>query len=98
MSTAPIIAPAAQTDIETAYHWYESIQVGTGDPFLSDLQAALGVIERTPELYGVVNRRTRAAPLASHKFIVYYRIDDGRITVTAVRHASGNPRTWQRRP
>lgn len=65
--------------------------------FLDELRDHFAVISQNPQQYGLVNRATRAAPLPNSKFIVYYRAETNQVVVTAVQHASADPRKWQRR-
>ena len=97
MSLPTFLTPDAQDDIDAATAWYESIQVGTGDPFLADFFAVLASIGQMPEIFGILHRRTRAAPLAHHKYNIYYRVESDKVIITAVQHASADPKKWQRR-
>ena len=42
---SPIFRPAAAADVEDAYRWYETQQIGLGDGFLDGVRAALEAIE-----------------------------------------------------
>ncbi len=97
MSLPVFITTDAQADIDDAHVWYEAHQPGRGDDFLNELRDRLDDIGRTPDLYGRVDRRTRAAPLPASQFVVYYRVEPNRVRVIAVQHARANPRSWQRR-
>lgn len=97
MSLSSAITAAARSDIDDAYAWYEAQQSGRGDYFLAELQDLLAEIGRAPEQYGRVHLQTRAAPLPTSKFVIYYRIERLCFVVTAAQHASAHPRKWQRR-
>ena len=97
MSLPITITPDARSDMDAAHAWYESIQPGSGEAFNDDVSATITTIGQTPELYGRVNRTTRAAPLADHKYVVYYRIEADCVLVVAVMHARADPKRWNRR-
>jgi plasmid stabilization system protein ParE len=97
MSLPIALTPDARDDIDDARAWYEVQQTGRGDAFLDEVRDQLTVIEQNPHQYGLVSRKVRAAPLPASKYIIYYRIETNQVVVTAVMHASANPRNWQRR-
>lgn len=97
MSLPFIIRPLARTDIDAAYDWYEAQQLGRGDEFLVELYERIHDVCETPELYGRVLRKTRAARLHRSKYIIYYRIEMNRVIVSAVQHARVHPDRWKRR-
>lgn len=47
-------SPAAATDLEAAYRWYEDQRQGLGLQFTDCVLACLERIRRTPEIYGKV--------------------------------------------
>jgi plasmid stabilization system protein ParE len=97
MSLDYLISPEARDDIDAAHTWYESQTVGRGDAFLVELTEMITQLRSAPETYGQVRGATRAAPLPSSNYIVYYRVEPDRVRVIAVQHASADPRRWQRR-
>ena len=97
MSLPTRITPAARSDIDSALEWYESIQLGSGDAFADDVRVTIAAVGQTPEQFGRVNSTTRAAPLADHKYIVYYRVEEDCVLITAVMHARANPKRLRRR-
>lgn len=97
MSTPVASTAEARDDIDDARDWYERQQPGRGDVSLDELRLHLDALAQNPQLYGLVSRYVRAAPLPGSKFIVYYRVEPSQVVVTAVLHASADPRKWQRR-
>ncbi len=97
MNRAYLIRPAARTDIDAAYDWYEEIQVGRGDEFLVELYERIQDIREMPERFALVRKTVRAAMLPKSKFVVYYRIADDVILIGAVLHARTHPNKWKRR-
>jgi hypothetical protein len=51
----------------------------------------------TPELFGRVRGRIRAASLPVSQFVIYYRIEQSGVVVIAVQHARANPGRLKRR-
>ncbi len=97
MSLAHEFRPAANADVVDAYHWYEAQQAGRGDEFLVELQERVATVCASPELYGRVRGRMRAAPLPHSRYIPYYRVDGLLLVILAVQHERADPRRWQGR-
>lgn len=97
MSTPVVVTADATDDINDARDWYENQQAGRGDAFLDEVRDQFDQIGQNPQLFGLVNRNTRAAPLPNSKFIVYFRIEPNQVVVVAVQHAAADPRKWKRR-
>ncbi len=83
---------AARHDIDEAYHWYETQQAGRGDEFLGELVGRVNDVCAAPELFGRVRGEVRAAPFPKSNFILYYRIESGRVVILAVLHERADPR------
>jgi plasmid stabilization system protein ParE len=97
MSLDYLISPEARDDIDGAHEWYEAQTLGRGDAFIVELTEVITQLRATPEMYAILRGVTRAAQLPNSKYLVYYRIEPGRIKVTAVQHAAAEPKKWQRR-
>lgn len=97
MSLDYLISPEARDDIDRTYAWYEAQAPGRGDAFLTEVADMVARLRVNPALYGLLDGRTRAAPLPNSKYIVYYRIEPNRVRVVAVQHATADPRKWRRR-
>jgi hypothetical protein len=55
-----IFRPAAAADVEEAYHWYESKQLGIGAEFLEEVQATVSAVQANPEQFPVIHRSNSA--------------------------------------
>jgi plasmid stabilization system protein ParE len=97
MSLPYIIRPRAREDIDAAHLWYELQTTGRGDAFLIELRDLIDAVCSSPERFGRVRGEVRAAPLPHSKFIMYYRVEAGIVSILAVLHAAADPRKWQRR-
>jgi plasmid stabilization system protein ParE len=89
--------PEAQDDVDEAYAGYEQRAAGLGERFLEVLRDQFDQIQANPELYGVLHRDVRAAPLRRFPYVVYYRVETDRILVVAVQHGRRSSRAWQGR-
>jgi len=92
-----VLQPEAEEDIRDARRWYESQVPGLGDDFLRAVEARLTRIERTPELYAVVDEETRRARVRRFPFAIYYEIEEEQVIIYAVWHHRRDPHGWQRR-
>jgi plasmid stabilization system protein ParE len=97
MSLPVILRPEAEAEIEDACDWYESQREGLGSEFLRVLDAAFAVIARQPELYAILYRQARRAPLRRFPYSIIYVAQRDHIDVVACFHASRAPRRWQQR-
>ncbi len=60
-----LFTPAAESDVEEAYSWYEAQRPGLGDAFRRALDVAVASIDDQPESYAVLHRNTRRVLLPS---------------------------------
>lgn len=93
----PIVRPAASADVEHAYRWYETQQIGLGEEFLAAADAVMQSVVANPQQFPVVHRRTHRALFRRFPYGLYYRIVDDQIVVLACMHARRDPRRWQSR-
>ncbi|MEM7468824.1 MAG: type II toxin-antitoxin system RelE/ParE family toxin [Pseudomonadota bacterium] len=87
----------ARTDIDRAARWHESKQVGLGQEFLDEVEAAFARIADNPKSYAELHRSARRALLRRFPFGVFYRLVGDVAVVVAVTHSSRDPNEWQRR-
>jgi plasmid stabilization system protein ParE len=92
-----VLQPEAEEDIRSTRHWYEQQAPGLGLEFLRAVEAGVARIERTPDLYAVVDENTRRARLRRFPFAIYYEIETDQLVVYAVWHHRRDPRGWQQR-
>jgi plasmid stabilization system protein ParE len=97
MNYALVLRLEARTELDQAYRWYESQEVGLGDDFLEQVQDTLRRISQLPESYPAVYRDVRRAVVRRFPYSIYYRIVSSRVIVTAVLHGRRNPKAWQPR-
>ena len=91
MNYALVFRPEVREEVDEAYTWYESQQLGLGDEFLECIEEMLDRICQMPESYPVVYRDVRRSVVRRFPYAVYYRIVSSRVIVTAIFLASQRP-------
>lgn len=89
--------PDVDLDVEAAFERYENERSGLGFEFLDELRATYDRVVAGPLKYQLLRSGIRRALLARFPYAVYFAIEDDRVVVLAVLHASRNPAEWQRR-
>lgn len=97
MNYVSVFRPEVRKELDEAYSWYESQELGLGDDFLEQVDEALDRICQMPESYPVVYRDVRQTVIQRFPYIIYYRIVSSRVIVTAVFHGHRNPKARQTR-
>lgn len=97
MSLPVAYLPEARDDINAAYHHYDSLGAGLGDRFLDALRQAVERIADNPDLYAILHRDVRAAPLRRFPYVIYYRAEPGQVLVVAVQHGRRSSKAWSGR-
>ena len=92
-----VVRPAAATDLEEAFLWYEGQRVGLGGEFLDAVTQVFESVLETPRRYQVVHRDSRRAHVRRFPYSVFYRIVGEDLLVLACFHGSRNPRRWEGR-
>ena len=97
MNYALVFRPEVREEVDEAYTWYESQQLGLGDEFLDCIDEMLDRICQMPESYPFVYRDVRRAVVRRFPYAVYYRIVSSRVIVTAIFHGRRDSTAWQTR-
>jgi plasmid stabilization system protein ParE len=87
----------ARNELDEAYSWYETQQIGLGDDFLEQVEAALDRICQMPESYPAVYRDVRRSIVRRFPYTIYYRIVSSRVIITAVFYGRRDPKALQAR-
>ncbi len=87
----------AETDVADAAAWYENQSAGLGAEFLDEILATCNSIAENPQMYPVLHRDTRRAVIHKFPFGLYFRVENGLVTIVAVMHGSRDPNKWQKR-
>jgi plasmid stabilization system protein ParE len=92
-----IVRPAAEADIEGAYQWYEAQNAGLGAEFLRAVEASLGAIQRSPELYAPQYRQARRILLRRFPYAIWYIIPSEAVEVVGCFHLRRQEHRWRSR-
>jgi plasmid stabilization system protein ParE len=88
--------PHADEDMLEAARWYDRRELGLGDQFLDEVDAAVASLGDRALLYAVRFADARRAPVRRfRKYGVFYVIRGEEVVVFAVVHGSRSPR-WAR--
>ena len=87
----------AQAEFDDAIAWYEGQSPGLGTAFARAVNEIFERIRSMPRSNPVVEGDLREALVSGFPFAVYYRVGQGKITVSAVFHTSRDPEEWRRR-
>lgn len=97
MKQKVIIRPEAESDLQEAYAWYENQSKGLGADFILCVDAALSLIQRSPELYAQIHKNIRRVLTRRFPYGIFYIAEVDKIIVLAVLHVKRNPKHWQKR-
>jgi plasmid stabilization system protein ParE len=87
----------AEAEFGEAQAWYEERSPGLGQAFVTNIQAAIERIRRSPLQFPAVDREVRRALTRRFPFGVFYLAEEDCVVVIAVFHSSRNPREWKSR-
>lgn len=88
---------AADADIQAAFEWYESEQLGLGLEFLDEVRASYGRILDGPFKYQELRSGIRRALTRRFPYGIYFLVEDDLIVVIAVLDTARDPTEWQYR-
>jgi len=97
MTRRVILRQRAQSDLRSAFHWYESQRQGLGEDFLAAVQQRLEGIGAFPDANRAVHRGIRRAIVSRFPYLIFYVPKVERIDVLAVLHHARNPGDWPSR-
>jgi plasmid stabilization system protein ParE len=89
--------PAAQTELDEAFSWYEEQAVGLGYEFLDELDQSLRLIASFPKLQTCVDRKVRRCLVNRFPYGIFYGVSNDTIIVVAVAHLKRKPAYWAER-
>ncbi len=89
--------PDAAEEAREAAARYESLRVGLGVDFQTELDATLARIRSNPQMYAAESGTIRFAPLHRFPYSVIYEELADRIWIAAVGHHRRRPGYWARR-
>lgn len=86
-----IVTAEAAEDLADTRVWYDRRRRGLGEEFLQAANAAVQTVLLHPEMYQVVRRQSRRAPIRRFPYAIFYEYEADTVTVYAVLHASRGP-------
>jgi plasmid stabilization system protein ParE len=89
--------PAAQSELDSAFSWYEEQAVGLGNEFLDELDKTLRLIATFPELQPLIDKKVRRCLVNRFPYAIFYGVADHSIIVVAVAHLRRKPDYWKSR-
>lgn len=72
MAANLVITPEAATDLDEAYAWYESQDIGRGEDFLGRVDACIQATLRFPEMHALFHGNYRRALVRKYPYAVFY--------------------------
>ncbi|MBI5599701.1 MAG: type II toxin-antitoxin system RelE/ParE family toxin, partial [Deltaproteobacteria bacterium] len=78
-----ILRPEAENDLKEAFSWYEDKRFGLGYDFLLQVDVALRVIERNPEVHSSEYKGTKKYIIKRFPYKIIYLIEKERIIILA---------------
>jgi plasmid stabilization system protein ParE len=94
-----VFAPRAREEFEAAVEWYDSQQSGLGSEFVTLVDEVVRLVQEQPLAFAVWDRDIRFRHVVTGRFpyVVFYRVLDDTIEVTALAHGAREPGYWLRR-
>ena len=92
-----ILLLQADVDIQAAFDRYENYQSGRGEVFMRQLDVALTLLRRHPELAPVYAGPYRRMLIRDFPYGIFYATQPARIIVAAIMDLRQDPRTIQRK-
>ncbi len=94
-----ILLEAADKEFSEAAAWYEEQSAGLGDRFIHVIQNKLALIAQFPDRYPKRKGNFREAVVKTFPYLIIYTVykKDQIVTVSAIFHASRNPKRKYRK-
>lgn len=92
-----ILLLQADVDVQTAFDRYEAYQPGRGEIFLRQLDVALALLRRHPELAPVYAGPYRRMLMRDFPYGIFYSMQPTRVIVAAIMDLRQDPLTSRRK-
>jgi len=89
--------PGAETELEEAQNYYDTIDTALGNRFRAEFEASLERILDFPNAWHPLSKNIRRRRLASFPYGVIYRVKADEIRILAVMHLHREPSYWRSR-
>ncbi len=94
MSVPVVLRRRFKEDLIAGFDWYESLQPGLGEAFLTSVEAILSSIGLYPEIYAVIYGEVRRAIIPRFPFAIFYIVEAERTVALRLLHTARDPRVW----
>lgn len=94
MSFKVSIEPQAVYEIEAAFAWYETRNLGLGSTFLKTVAAATERLERSADQFKVERLKYHRIHLTKFPYALHYTLENSQVLILACLHARQNPALW----
>ena len=92
-----ILLLQADLDIQAAFERYEAYQSGRGEMFMRQLDAALSLLRRHPELAPVYAGPYRRMLIRDFPYGIFYTAQPARLVIAAITDHRQDPRAIRRK-
>jgi len=92
-----IFAPAARDEFYSAAHWYEEKRRGLGNQFMLMVEAKLGAISKSPEVFPLVYQQFHRALVRRFPFAIYFELLGDTVHILAIHHTRRLPPSLENR-
>ena len=92
-----VILPPAEAELEEAVQFYNERQIGLGEEFLSEFQAAITRIIERPLWFEQFEPSFRRCRMRRFPYGLIFELADETIVITAVMHLHREPNRWKDR-
>ena len=92
-----IYHPDAEAELTEAAQFYERRVPTLGGQFLDAADRAIGVIQKAPERWSIIEKYVRHYLMPRFPFTILYRVHSDHLRILAFKHHSRHPDYWRYR-
>ena len=90
-----VLAPAAESDIEEAFHWYQERDAAAAVAFRAEALEAIDQLAGNPMRWRVDANGNRRRLLKRFPYSVWFEVTADTVTVLAIAHHRRMPGYWR---
>jgi len=91
-----VLAPAAESDLEEAFHWYEGRDAAAANAFRIEAFEAIDQLAADPMRWRTDATGNRRRLLKRFPYSIWFEVRAETVTVLAVAHHRRQPGYWRR--
>ncbi len=88
------LLPAAQSELDEAFLWYEEQSIGLGYDFFDEFEQSVRLLAVFPELFEQMEEGVRRCLINRFPYGIIYGVDGASIVIVAIAHLKRKPRYW----